>query len=53
MLFKFDFIMVDVGLMDDGLIVFEVFVFGGFKGVFEGVCFDVVGFYVDYIIREF
>lgn len=48
-----DFIIVDVVLMEDGFIVFEVFVFGGFKGVLEGVGIDVVVCYSDYVINEF
>lgn len=50
--FGLDFTTVDVGLTDDGPIVFEVSAFGGFKGALEGAGLDVAALYADHIIRK-
>jgi len=51
-LFEMDFTTVDVAETDDGLIVFEVSAFGGFRGAKEGMGVDVAALYADYAIQQ-
>ncbi|MET1412477.1 GAK system ATP-grasp enzyme [Roseibium sp. HPY-6] len=50
--FELDFTTVDVGLTDDGPIVFEVSAFGGFKGALEGASIDAASLYADHVIAR-
>ena len=50
--FGMDFTTVDVAETDDGPIVFEVSVFGGFRGALEGIGLDAAGRYVDYALAK-
>jgi len=50
--FELDFTTVDVGLTDDGPIVFEVSAFGGFKGALEGASMDAAKLYAEHVIKE-
>jgi ribosomal protein S6--L-glutamate ligase len=51
-LFDLDFTCVDVGDTPDGLIVFEVSAFGGFRGLREAVGLDAAERYVDYVLGK-
>lgn len=50
--FNLDFTTVDVGLTDDGPIVFEVSAFGGFKGALEGASIDAARLYANHVVSE-
>lgn len=50
--FDLDFTTVDVGLTDDGPIIFEVSAFGGFKGALEGASVDAAKLYSSYVISK-
>ncbi|MCV0429740.1 MAG: ATP-grasp family protein, partial [Roseibium sp.] len=50
--FELDFTTVDVGLTDDGPIVFEVSAFGGFKGALEGASIDAASLYAKHVLAE-
>ncbi|WP_298986136.1 GAK system ATP-grasp enzyme [uncultured Roseibium sp.] len=50
--FDLDFTTVDVGLTDDGPIVFEVSAFGGFKGALEGASIDTASLYAAHAIKK-
>ncbi|WP_298822290.1 GAK system ATP-grasp enzyme [uncultured Roseibium sp.] len=50
--FDLDFTTVDVGLTDDGPIVFEVSAFGGFKGALEGASIDAASLYAAHAIKK-
>ena len=48
--FNLDFTCVDVAITDDGPYVFEVSVFGGFRGIQETSGLDAAAMYVDYVM---
>ncbi|WP_299816021.1 GAK system ATP-grasp enzyme [uncultured Roseibium sp.] len=50
--FDLDFTTVDVGLTDEGPVIFEVSAFGGFKGALEGASIDAASLYADYAIAK-
>ncbi|WP_299483934.1 GAK system ATP-grasp enzyme [uncultured Roseibium sp.] len=50
--FGLDFTTVDVGLTEDGPIIFEVSAFGGFKGALEGASIDAASLYSDHVIAR-
>nr|WP_319383947.1 GAK system ATP-grasp enzyme [uncultured Roseibium sp.] len=50
--FGLDFTTVDIGLTDNGPIVFEVSAFGGFRGALEGASIDAAGLYADHVISK-
>ncbi|GAA0775910.1 GAK system ATP-grasp enzyme [Roseibium denhamense] len=50
--FDLDFTTVDVGLTEDGPIIFEVSAFGGFKGALEGASIDAAGLYAEHVIKK-
>lgn len=50
--FDLDFTTVDVGLTDEGPVVFEVSAFGGFKGALEGASIDAASLYASYAIEK-
>ena len=50
--FELDFTTVDVGLTDDGPIVFEVSAFGGFRGALEGASLDAASLLADHVISK-
>ena len=50
--FELDFTTVDVGLTEDGPIIFEVSAFGGFKGALEGASIDAASLYSDHVIAR-
>jgi len=50
--FQLDFTTVDVGLTDDGPIIFEVSAFGGFKGALEGASIDAATLYAKHVIEK-
>ena len=50
--FDLDFTTVDVGLTEDGPIIFEVSAFGGFKGALEGASIDAASLYAKHVIAE-
>ncbi len=50
--FELDFTTVDVGLTDDGPIIFEVSAFGGFKGALEGASIDAAKLYANHVVSE-
>ncbi|MBN9671874.1 GAK system ATP-grasp enzyme [Roseibium aggregatum] len=50
--FDLDFTTVDVGLTDEGPIVFEVSAFGGFKGALEGASIDAATLYAKHVIGK-
>lgn len=50
--FNLDFTTVDVGLTDNGPVVFEVSAFGGFKGARDGAGVDAASLFADHIVRQ-
>jgi len=50
--FDLDFTTVDVGLTDEGPIIFEVSAFGGFKGALEGASIDAAALYAKHAIAK-
>ncbi|ASP34365.1 GAK system ATP-grasp enzyme [Labrenzia sp. VG12] len=50
--FNLDFTTVDVGLTENGPIIFEVSAFGGFKGALEGASIDAATLYADHVIEK-
>ncbi|WP_419787157.1 GAK system ATP-grasp enzyme [Pseudodesulfovibrio sp.] len=50
--FNLDFTCVDVAITDDGPYVFEVSVFGGFRGIQETSGIDAAALYVDYVMEK-
>jgi len=50
--FNLDFTCVDVAITDDGPYVFEVSVFGGFRGIQETSGIDAAARYVDYVMEK-
>jgi ribosomal protein S6--L-glutamate ligase len=50
--FNLDFTCVDVAITDDGPYVFEVSVFGGFRGIRETSGIDAAARYVDYVMER-
>lgn len=50
--FGLDFTTVDVGLTENGPIIFEVSAFGGFKGALEGASIDTATLYADHVIEK-
>jgi len=50
--FGLDFTCVDVALTDDGPYIFEVSVFGGFRGIQETSGIDAAARYVDYVMER-
>ena len=50
--FDLDFTTVDVGLTDNGPIIFEVSAFGGFKGALEGASIDAATLYANHVIEK-
>ncbi|PVB59821.1 GAK system ATP-grasp enzyme [Labrenzia sp. 011] len=50
--FDLDFTTVDVGMTNDGPIIFEVSAFGGFRGALEGASIDAATLYADHVIAE-
>jgi tetrahydromethanopterin:alpha-L-glutamate ligase len=50
--FNLDFTCVDVAITDDGPYVFEVSVFGGFRGIQETSGIDAAARYVDYVMER-
>ncbi|MDD3312135.1 GAK system ATP-grasp enzyme [Pseudodesulfovibrio sp.] len=50
--FGLDFTCVDVAITDDGPYVFEVSVFGGFRGIQETSGIDAAAKYVDYVMER-
>ena len=50
--FGLDFTTVDVAETEQGLIVFEVSAFGGFRGCKEGSGLDAAALYAEHVIRE-
>lgn len=50
--FGLDFTTVDVGLTENGPIIFEVSAFGGFKGALEGASIDAATLYADHVIEK-
>jgi ribosomal protein S6--L-glutamate ligase len=51
-LFGLDFTCVDMVDTDEGLFVFEVSAFGGFRGLRDAYGIDAAGLYVDYVLKE-
>lgn len=51
-LFGLDFTCVDVVESENGLIVFEVSAFGGFRGLLEGCKIDAADLYVKYVLNQ-
>ncbi len=49
--FGMDFTTVDVAESDQGVIVFEVSAFGGFRGALEGAGIDAATLYTDYALE--
>jgi len=50
--FNLDFTCVDVAITEDGPYVFEVSVFGGFRGIQETSGIDAAAKYVDYVMER-
>lgn len=50
--FNLDFTCVDVAITDDGPYIFEVSVFGGFRGIQETSGIDAAARYVDYVMGK-
>ncbi|WP_316897762.1 GAK system ATP-grasp enzyme [Pseudodesulfovibrio indicus] len=50
--FNLDFTCVDVAITDDGPYVFEVSVFGGFRGIQETSGIDAAALYADYVMEK-
>lgn len=50
--FNLDFTCVDVAITDDGPYVFEVSVFGGFRGIQETSGIDAAARYADYVMEK-
>jgi ribosomal protein S6--L-glutamate ligase len=50
--FNLDFTCVDVAITDHGPYVFEVSVFGGFRGIQETSGLDAAAMYVDYVMER-
>jgi ribosomal protein S6--L-glutamate ligase len=50
--FNLDFTCVDVAITDDGPYVFEVSVFGGFRGIQETSGIDAAARYADYVMER-
>lgn len=50
--FGLDFTTVDIGLTDNGPIVFEVSAFGGFRGALEGASIDAASLYAEHVIAK-
>lgn len=50
--FNLDFTCVDVAITEDGPYVFEVSVFGGFRGIQETSGIDAAARYVDYVMEK-
>ncbi|MCK7612919.1 GAK system ATP-grasp enzyme [Roseibium sediminicola] len=50
--FDLDFTTVDIGLTDNGPIIFEVSAFGGFKGALEGASIDAATLYATHVIEK-
>lgn len=50
--FGLDFTTVDIGLTDNGPVVFEVSAFGGFRGALEGAGIDAADLYADHVIAK-
>lgn len=51
-LFQLDFTTVDVAVIDEGPVVFEVSAFGGFRGAKEGTGIDAANLYVNYVLDK-
>ena len=51
-LFELDFTCVDVALTEQGLVVFEVSAFGGFRGLQKACGIDAAGLYADHVLRQ-
>ncbi len=51
-LFDLDFTCVDIAETDQGPLVFEVSVFGGFRGLVEGCGVDAPALLADYVITK-
>jgi len=50
--FGLDFTTVDVGLTENGPVVFEVSAFGGFRGALEGASIDAAHLYADHVVSR-
>ncbi len=50
--FNLDFTCVDVAITEDGPYIFEVSVFGGFRGIQETSGIDAAAKYVDYVMEK-
>lgn len=50
--FELDFTCVDLAVLDDGPVVFEVSAFGGFRGLWEACGVDAAGLLADYILKR-
>lgn len=50
--FGLDFTCVDVALSEQGLVVFEVSAFGGFRGLWEAASIDAAQLCADYVLRR-
>ncbi|MBN1234211.1 MAG: ATP-grasp family protein, partial [Candidatus Coatesbacteria bacterium] len=51
-LFNLDFTCVDIAETDEGMFVFEVSAFGGFRGLMEANGIDAANLYVDYVMEK-
>ncbi len=51
-LFGLSFTCVDIAESEEGIFVFEVSAFGGFRGLLEGCGIDAASMYADYVIKE-
>lgn len=51
-LFELDFTCVDIAESDEGLMVFEVSAFGGFRGLMEANGIDAADLYSDYVLKK-
>ncbi|MBN2754374.1 MAG: GAK system ATP-grasp enzyme [Candidatus Goldbacteria bacterium] len=51
-IFKLDFTCVDVVEAKEGIFVFEVSAFGGFRGLLDACGIDAAGIYADYVLKE-
>jgi tetrahydromethanopterin:alpha-L-glutamate ligase len=51
-LFKLDFTSVDIAETDEGIFIFEVSAFGGFRGLMEASGINAAELYTDYVLGE-
>jgi ribosomal protein S6--L-glutamate ligase len=47
-----DFTCVDIAKTEEGMFVFEVSAFGGFRGLKEAFGIDAAGLYLDHVMKE-